>query len=307
MLFGTPKVVNGVAYVCAIGAINILYAFNTSNGSLLWQTPTDCGLSDPAFLSYSVPFVQNGIVYDGTYALRASNGNVVWRIPLDTQIDGGLQIQSVEGNTIYGNTVNTVYAIDASNGKVLWHYKAATKMPIGGPLVVDGQRLFVGTLGSSDNPHASRFYTLNADTGSLLWQYQMGDYNGAVVSNGAVYVSSRDRYLYAFQEDNGRVLWKHAFAFPTYRMAINTGNILYINVDGAYAFNLTDGSILWHQSLLSNPGTVFTSSVVSKGIVYLAAINGLSQQSTLYALNANSGVIYWQRTYPFQINSFTIA
>jgi eukaryotic-like serine/threonine-protein kinase len=311
MLFGTPKIANRVAYVCGFGDTNRLYAFNTGNGALLWQTPTDCGLPDPAFLSYAVPFVQNGIVYDGPYAFRASDGTVLWRLPIDPQADGGLQIQAVEGTTIYGNTVDMVYALDAPNGKMLWHYKAV--QPISGPLVVDGQRLFVGTSGSSDDPQASRFSALNADTGSLLWQYQMGNYNGAVVSNGAVYVSSRDQHLYAFQEDNGRMLWKHAFASATYLMPTSVGNVLYINVgDGAYALRSRDGTVLWHRNLPSDPEVDFTPSIVSNGITYLAAVNinrasDGSEQSTLYALDASSGVIYWQRTYPFRANPFTIA
>src|SRR5258708_7432729 len=295
MLFGKPKIATGVAYVCGFGDTDRLSAFNMGNGALLWQTPTDCGLPDPAFPSYAVHFVQNGMVYDGTYELRASDGTILWRIPIDTQVDGGLQIQTVEGDTIYGNTVDTVYAIDASNGKVLWHYKAATQMPIGGPLVVENQRLFVGTLGSSDNPQASGFYALNANTGSLLWHYQMGDYNGAAVSNGAVYVSSRDRHVYALQEDNGRVLWKHSFASSVYQMPISSEDVLYINTDGAYALRSTDGTVLWHRNFQGDPTVDFTPSVVSNGITYLAAVNinsDGSEQTTLYALNASSGVIY---------------
>ena len=311
MLFGKPKIANGVAYVCGFGDTDMLYAFNTGNGALLWQTPTDCGLPDPAFLSYAVPFVQKGMVYDGTYALRVSDGTILWRIPINTQTDGGLQIQAGEGHTIYGNTVDTVYALDANNGKILWHYTAATHMPMNGPLVVADQRLFVGTSGSSDNPQASRFYALNANTGSLLWQYQMGDYNGAAVSNGAVYVSSRDRHLYALQENNGRVLWKHSFASPVYQMPISSEDVLYINTDGAYALRSTDGTVLWHRTFQGNPAVDFTPSVVSNGITYLAAVNinrasDGSEQTTLYALNASSGVIYWQHTYPFRANPLTI-
>lgn len=307
VLLGTPAVADGIVYVCASGIENMLYAFNIGKGTLQWQTPSDCGSASPAFLHYATPFVQNGVVYDGTYALRASDGKVLWHASIDVQQEGGLEMQVLEGNTLYANTQNVIYAIDASNGKILWHYTAPTHQPFGGPLVVADQKLYVGTLGSADDPQSSRFYALKADSGALLWQYQMGDYQGAVAAHGVVYAGSRSRSLYAFQGSGGQVLWKHVFASPIYQRASIAENVLYMNSDGAYALRSKDGSVLWHRNLASGSGVLFTPSVVDNGILYVAAGNQSTQHSTLYALNASSGVTYWQRSYPFVINPFTIS
>ena len=147
---------------------------------------------------------------------------------------------------------------------------------------------------------------MNADTGTLLWQYQMGDYQGAVVSQKMVYVSSRDHFLYSFSTSDGQIVWKHSFAFPVYQAASLMGNILYINLDQAYALSSIDGATLWQEGFPKIFGTDFTSSVISKGIEYLAVGDG-GQQYALYALNASNGVKYWQQAYPFRINPFSIA
>ena len=49
MLFGTPRVANGVVYVCASGSGRYTYAFNAGDGTLRWRTPTDAW-------SVSIPF-----------------------------------------------------------------------------------------------------------------------------------------------------------------------------------------------------------------------------------------------------------
>lgn len=41
MTFGTPRVANGVVYVCASGYGRYTCAFNAGDGALRWRTPTD--------------------------------------------------------------------------------------------------------------------------------------------------------------------------------------------------------------------------------------------------------------------------
>ena len=306
MIFGTPRVANGVVYACASGYASYTYAFNSQDGSLRWRTPTDCGIASIPFGDYAVPVMKDGIVYDGTYALREQDGTVLWRTGIDVQTEGALSLQALVDDTIYANTENDVYAINAGNGEVRWRYEPDTHMPIGGPLVVAGHTLYVGTLGSVDHPETSRFYALDADTGTMRWQYPMGDYQGAVIHDDSIYVSSRDQYLYALDKNNGSLRWKRKFVYPTYNVATIAGNVLYINIDGAYALSSADGTVLWHKDLGSGPSVGFTPPVVVDGVVYLASIDG-SGQSILYALNASDGSEYWHSHYPYQIAPLTVA
>ena len=306
MTFGTPRVDNDVVYACASGYGGYTYAFGARDGSPRWRAHTDCWIVSMPFADYAVPVVKDGIVYDGTYALREQDGTVLWRIAIDTRMEGALSLHAIVDDTIYANTQMGVYAINAGNGEVRWRYEPDTHMPIGGPLVVADHLLYVGTLGSVDHPEKSRFYALDADTGTLRWQYPMGDYQGAVIHSDIIYVSSRDQHLYTLEKHNGIPRWKYKFVYPTYNAATIVGNVLYINIDGAYALSSADGTVLWHKDLGSSPSVAFTPSVVVNGVVYLASIDGHGR-SILYALNASNGAEYWHSHYPHQIAPLAVA
>jgi outer membrane protein assembly factor BamB len=296
--FGAPRVANGVVYVCVSGYGRYTCAFNAEDGSLRWRTPTDGGVVHIPFADYAVPLLRDGIVYTGTYALQAQDGTVLWRIAIDTH---WLSPQALVDDTLYAVTQTGVYAINAQNGEVRWHYE--TPMSPGGPLVVADHLLYVGTLGSVDHPEKSRCYALNSETGTLQWEYPLDNgYVGAVVHNESVYVSSRDQHLYALEKHNGSLRWKYQFVYPTFHTATIVGNVVYINIDGAYALNSVDGTLLWHQDLESGPpGFYCTPSIVVDGVVYLASGGGPPWASILYALNASNGAEYWHKHYPSSI------
>ena len=305
MQFGTPRVANGVVYVCASGYRKYTYAFDAEDGALRWCTPTDGWIVGIPFQDYAVPLVRDGIVYNGTYALHEQNGTVRWRITVDTR---WLSLQTLVDGTLYANTMEGIYAINVQNGEVRWHYEPATRMPIGGPLVIDDHLLYVGTLGSADHPEKSRFYALDADTGTLRWEYPMGDsYIRAVIHNESIYVSSRDWHLYALEKHNGSLRWKYKIVFPTpYTVTIDR-NIVYIGgYYTLYALNSADGTVLWHKDLERSSASIYESPSVVDKVVYLARTDE-SGRSTLYALNASNGVEYWHNHYPYRIALLAIA
>jgi outer membrane protein assembly factor BamB len=298
MRFGIARVANGVVYVCASGYKRYTHAFNAEDGRLRWRTPTDGGRVDIPFADYAVPLVRNGIVYTGTYALHAQDGTVLWRIAIDTR---WLSPQTLVDDTLYAVTQMGVYAINAQNGEVRWRYEPDTHMCPGGPLVVADHLLYVGTSGSVDHPE-SRFYALDADTGTLQWEHSMGNgYVGAVIHNESIYVSSRDQHLYALEKHTGSLRWKYQFVYPTFHTATLVGNVVYINIDGAYALNSVDGTLLWHKELER-----CSPSVVVDGVVYLASSDGRGR-GILYALNASNGAEYWHKHYPSSIAPLAVA
>ncbi|GHO84401.1 outer membrane protein assembly factor BamB family protein [Dictyobacter formicarum] len=303
-IFGTPKVTNNAVYICISHNGTYTVAFNRKSGSLLWSAQSDCGVVDIPFADHAVPLVRDNIVYSGTYALRAQDGKALWRVAINPDTDGVLSLQALVGNTIYANAQNYVYAIDARNGKILWRSAPDRHEPIGGPLVVSDQRLYVGTLGSVDNPDAGSFYALDADSGKVLWNYHLNFYQGAVVQNETIYIGAQD--LYALNKQTGGLLWVHQLAGRGTTMIASTGNVLYINADGAYALNSMNGSVLWHKSLGSSPSVSFVPPVVVSGVVYLASIDGHGR-SIFYALNASNGTEYWQSDYPYQLEPLVVA
>lgn len=301
--FGSPTIENNAVYVCASG---YTYALNKGDGSLRWQAPTQCAINDIPFEDYAAPIVHNGIVYSGSYALREQDGAILWHVVIDFQNDNIPLPQVLANNVIYADTEGSIYAINAKNGRILWRYTPDTQMPIGGKLVVDGSSLYVGTLGSVDHPELSRFYVLDTNTGKLRWQYAMGEYAGAVVHTNTIYVSSRDKHIYAFDKNTGHLRWEHNFIYPTYNAASSVGDVVYINIDGAYALRSSNGTVIWYKALGSSPSVDFIPSSIFNNVVYLASIDGYGH-SILYALNASNGDEYWHSDYPYQLAPITIA
>ena len=249
LFFGTPRVTNGVVYVCASNYGRYTYAFHAGDGTLRWRTPTDAWRVAIPFEDFAVPIVKDRIVYHGTYVLNEQDGTVLWRIAIET---GWLSLHALVEDTIYAMSQMGVYAINAQNGEVSWLYEPDEHTILSGPLVVADQLLYAGTSGSVAHPEKSYCCALDTETGTEQWRYTMGSYIGAVIHNESIYVSSGDRYLYALEKHNGSLRWKYQFVTSGYFSAIIAENVLYLNRDGAYAQSLADGTVLWHQPLGSN-------------------------------------------------------
>jgi outer membrane protein assembly factor BamB len=306
---GTPAVLDGVVYVCASNAPGYTFAFNARDGSLLWRTKTDCWIVDIPFNDNATPLVNNGVVYSGTYALRAQDGHILWRAPTTVSSVGEFILLALVDGVLYGETEGGVYAMNAQNGAILWHYPPKLNMGVDGPLVVSNQMLIIGTQGSEEQPETSALYAINTTNGSLRWYYLMGDYVGAALLNNMAYVASRDQHLYAFNCRNGSILWRYTFNAPVTisHPTITPDGMLYINVDGPYAIDSTNGSVLWHEPLGSNQSVFFTPSVVIDGVDYLVRRGGGQVEDTLYALDASTGTEYWHISNFNQISPLTVA
>jgi outer membrane protein assembly factor BamB len=301
LFFGTPRVTNGVVYVCASGYVRYTYAFNAEDGMLRWRTPTDAWSVAIPFEDFAVPIVKDGIVYHGTYALNAQDGTVLWRIAIET---GWLALHALVEDRIYAMSQMGVYAINAQNGEVSWLYEPDEHSIMSGPLVVADHLLYVGTSGSVAHPEKSYCCALDTERGTEQWRYPMGGYIGAVIHNERIYVSSD--HLYALEKHNGSLRWKYRFVFPGYYPATIVENVLYLNTDGAYALNSADGTVLWHQPLGRGIRANFTPSVIVDGVVYLTCSDGQGR-GMLFALNASDGTEYWHSHYPHQIAPLAVA
>ena len=115
--------------------------------------------------------------------------------------------------------------------------------------------------GSKD--HDDSVYALNANTGARVWRYQTStaDFrrgrpptisapgrNG--FANGVVYVTGKDKVVYALNLATGALIWKHALAKGTngdVAGAALVGDRIYVDSDtGVYALNAVTGAQIWH-------------------------------------------------------------
>jgi outer membrane protein assembly factor BamB len=294
--FATPRVAVGAVYVCiyGLGGYEYTCAFNADDGTLRWHTPTDGMVSGGHFMDWAVPLVKNGVVYSGTYALNAQDGSMLWRAAIDTDAEGALALHALVDETIYATTQMGIYAINAQNGHTRWLFQPEEPRYLSGPPVVSGRLLYAGASGGIGYPEPGHFFALDAATGAEVWRspHRIGTYIGAVVHHESIYVSSGDRSLYALERTSGRLRWQHQFAAPGHYPAAIADDILYIIADGAYALSSQDGVVLWHQPLESNPGVLFSPSVVRDGAVYLVRSDKRGK-GVLYALDRRTGAECW--------------
>lgn len=123
------SVERGVVYGASInatgGQINTgnIYAFQASNGALIWRDAVT--QAQP-----SVALLNNGVIYLGTgvdsgisvlYALRTGDGSLLWNYPV-----AGTAVTTVtlDGSMLYISAANgMVYALQTSSGAIRWHYQ----------------------------------------------------------------------------------------------------------------------------------------------------------------------------------------
>ena len=204
-VFPSPAVVNGVVYdgsavlpppsgfppweQSASIPTGAVYALNATNGVQLWKYVTGgYGVS-------SCPVAIGGVVYVGSwdgniYALNATSGVKLWNYTT-----GGAVFSSVvAGGVIYvDSSDDNVYALNATNGDRLWNCITSSALlisyggvlyPIWSSPVVVGGAVYI----CSDN---GTVYALNAESGTLLWNYapylEVDPYN--IVSANAIWSS----------------------------------------------------------------------------------------------------------------------
>jgi outer membrane protein assembly factor BamB len=196
----------------------ILMCFGEATGRFLWQMVHDKlpgGLINDAPWEgvCATPTVENGRVY------YVSNRCEVVCLDANGFADGNDGFQGEQYKTATDGDVIWLYDLRANLG-VFPH-----NMSAGSPLIV-GDRLFVVTANGVDEDHvkvaapdAPSFVCLDKRTGKLLWSSNLPGPNimhsqwsnpayAAVDGKGRVIFPGGDGWLYAFEPDTGRLIWK---------------------------------------------------------------------------------------------------
>lgn len=215
-------------------------------------------------------------------------------------------VQHIVNNTAYGvlfTSVGTpnekwaVFAWNISNDKIIWAWTLGISP--GGWLetaVTDGRIFFLeySTLTSGI------VRTLDASNGKSLWNQSLGKLMSGykpppVVSNGVVYVGGTEQgYLYAFNVENGSLLWKFP-ASVRYQFAVFNGIVYFADYLDKKLFAVTadTGKLKWSTGgrgpILAVDGTVY--GVDDNGIKTLNASNGALLWNAGYSLFESNGPV----------------
>ncbi|MBI2438423.1 MAG: PQQ-like beta-propeller repeat protein [Lentisphaerae bacterium] len=178
-----------------------LYALN-ADGTLKWQKAN----MDQMRVSGAVVGT-NGRVYangQGRVHCFSPEGTQIWESANNTA--GSLAPSLSSNGTIYVGTAQDgkVYALDSANGQTQWSYQTGTNSDQSEPQYGVLATIVIGANGIVyAGAYDGVMHALRSD-GTLLWTYQTGDNINencpAIDSDGTLYFSSADKYIYAINE-----------------------------------------------------------------------------------------------------------
>ncbi len=202
----------------------------------------------------------------------------VWTFECEDEIRGSVLFYN--GGLFVPSYDNNLYALDASNGKFHWKYAAEGGLT-GRPAVYD-TNIFIG---SEDN----RVHAISLRSGRVVWTYY-GDgpfRSSPAIAQGHVFIGSDDGYLHAISVATGRPSWKMDAADAIRSTPFITQNYVYFGTESGEVVCLDfGGNAKWR---FRAKRAVTSSPTLSNDVIYFTSLD-----STLYALDANTGWAHWR-------------
>jgi outer membrane protein assembly factor BamB len=264
---------------------SITHAANTTTGTTNWSqagfnarhtyyNPSETTLSVSnvsqltvkwqATVAGSTPVLANNVLYilsstDGKeYAFNATTGQQLWSVSIGWGKSGTPPSNAVVNNVVYVSGSQNLYALNAQTGATIWHFTRLHYQP-NAVTVANNVVYFYFYVSST-------LYALNAQTGTVIWKVT-GPLISPSYANGIVYTSAYD----------------------------SSGNLQ------AEALNAGTGKLLWQAGLSSDNQFDYATSTpnIANGMVYypafLEAGDGTCSNTSIAALNVQSGAVIWQQ------------
>lgn len=289
--YSAPIVGDGFVYTSEMGWVR---ARDASDGELLWETE----LNDFAHSSVALG---SGTVYVGdrsgtVTALSGSDGSVQWEatgfnfwyVPPMTFVDG---------DVYFGDNEGLMYSLDGNTGEINWEVSVTNGEFMNAPAIADGT-LYIG----SYNPNHSGVYAFDTESGAEEWFFEtaLEVPTMPAVADGTVYVSEAERApsdgaLLALSASSGRKEWRFDGLETLGSPSVDDSRVYVVDGMQIKAFDAQTGSQeWWHDTGTARIGRRNQGPVVANDIVYAST----SSDSGLYALDAESGEVIWNRELP---------
>ncbi|MEO3406741.1 PQQ-binding-like beta-propeller repeat protein [Mucilaginibacter sp. CAU 1740] len=264
---------------------SVVCALSAKTGEVLWSVPNNIGYDTPVSLVYSKGIILATSSRD-TYAFRASDGTELWHkkqnstninIPVP-RIFGNL-VLTVGGDELENNGLLKAY--DANTGILKWTFVSPLS-GMGAPTLKDNVVYIVDThIPPFEADEVCALNAIDATTGVKKWTtpYMDGGAGTAfyrarplVVGNMVIfstYSRTLQGYLYAFNKDTGKLLWKNVVFEGT--LAADASGLYLFNASNAMKFNLQNGALIWskpsyYYQFILTPGKIYLTSAFSSGI-----------------------------------------
>jgi outer membrane protein assembly factor BamB len=339
-----PMVSKGVMFVRSQD--QNLYAWNLASGKLVWSIslPTIDGPNGMAIggdiLVANCGF-QSG---NGICAFSTKTGKSLWSFGLPN--GGGFTPPTIEGSVVYygqsgavgGLNGYNMVAVDLKTGAQLWNFGPCPNGICGAmggsaPAVDSGMVYFGCTGGGGKEVTVTGVCALNASTGVLVWQTQLGvtfagDGQGRLIAHGgkvyAAYQTANCNQcgytidVTALNETTGVPLWDTALTgqlvgsyYPIGAPVAGPGGSVYEGISTSnnpnqpnlFALN-AGGTLLWSDSTtqsLPDPPTIVGKS--RRGVLFFGCSSGGTSGSTC-AFSSLDGSFLWESTDGYESGDF---
>ncbi len=211
---GAPTVDNKVVYIGSYQGV--MLAVNADTGTQLWNYTADAS-------THPQSVARNGKLWfadqisgpmANVYCLNATTGEEIWKEPIMTHGEPGKS--GVTNGVSYSEELDMLfipswdgftYAVNASTGDPIWEFDTKAYGAQTGPTIANG-KLYFGSIGggsyySSQGYSNATLFCLDALSGQPIWDYLGSDTwrgNYFSITDGVLYASSVDGFLYAFGE-----------------------------------------------------------------------------------------------------------
>lgn len=289
-----PVVDKGVVYF--VSDSGYLYALDSLSGDVKWSTNigSDIRQGLPGNGGYdfrqSSPVIIEETLYVGSsdsnlYSINTlNNGSVNWKFTGDGMIRSTPYYYN--GMVFIGTWAGTVYSVNAETGIENWQFH--TNGMINSDFNIIDNLLLIGS-------RDAHLYALNTDNGIEVWNHRFknGSWieSSCVVENDTIYLGSSDSMVLISMDNRGNVNWRFNTGAWSWGTAAISGDRVYIGSINSpyytsyphssmalYGVNKISGKLEWSFKPREKEGFikggVFTTPVISNGVVYFGGIDG---------------------------------
>jgi outer membrane protein assembly factor BamB len=285
-------------------------ALNSTTGAPVWYSDFDnlsFGNADPAGQSLtigtdSVAYTSEGKYRSNYYALNPAD-SVKWKYTFSNGADAAISALSAEGSALFhSDNGGILYALDTLDGGARWQYDTGQSYSMNGaPLLAANGIIYFVTHKTFMTPAGTHgyVYALRADSGTLVWRYEVGFPEGglAMGPDGTLYVPDDTNKLYAFRCANGLCTLPAHTALHTVTTLANSGagSLRQAIADSFYGDTIQFKAGLTGTIALTTPITANTRVTINGPGAGLITLDGGDAHAVL---NVNAGLT---------INNLTIA